>query len=143
MLLAHAGRLWVGAGSDHTDREVEKYGVTVSKQMCDKPVAPVLWSYPDVASHWDRLILRSHSIEGGKRALYQEGSVTAMMEPQALIARHAADGRLADGTLMFCGTLAAHGGVRPTSAFAFELEDPVLDRKIAHSYRVRTLPILG
>src|SRR4051812_45561647 len=32
VLLAHGGRLWVGAGSDHTDREVEKYGVTVSKQ---------------------------------------------------------------------------------------------------------------
>ena len=111
--------------------------------MCDKPIAPVLWSYSDVASHWDRLILRSHAIEGSKRALYQEGSVTAMMEPQALIARHAADGRLADGTLMFCGTLAAHGGVRPTSAFALELEDPVLGRKIAHGYRVRTLPILG
>src|SRR3954449_11360946 len=26
VLLQHAGRLWVGAGSDHTDREVEKYG---------------------------------------------------------------------------------------------------------------------
>ena len=30
------------------------------------------------------------------------------------------DGRLADGTLMFCGTLAARGSVRPTSAFALE-----------------------
>jgi Protein of unknown function (DUF2848) len=38
VLLQHAGRLWVGAGSDHTDREVEKYGVTVSKQLCDKPI---------------------------------------------------------------------------------------------------------
>ena len=48
-----------------------------------------------------------------------------------------------EGTLMFCGTLAAHGGVRPTHEFAFELEDPVLGRKIAHAYRVRTLPNLG
>jgi hypothetical protein len=38
VLLQHDGRLWVGAGSDHTDREVEAYGVTVSKQMCDKPL---------------------------------------------------------------------------------------------------------
>ena len=143
VLLAHAGQMWVGTGSDHTDREVEKYGVTVSKQMCEKPIAPALWSYADVASHWDRLILRAHVIEGGKRALYQEGSVTAMMAPQSLIERHADGGRLAEGTLMFCGTLAAHGGVRPTSEFSFELEDPVLGRKIAHSYRVRTLPILG
>ena len=44
---------------------------------------------------------------------------------------------------MFGGTLAAHGGVRPTPEFSFELEDPVLGRKIAHRYRVRVLPILG
>jgi hypothetical protein len=165
VLLQQAGKLWVGAGSDHTDREVEKYGVTVSKQMCDKPVASLFWAYDDVAPHWDRLILRSHVVEGGKRALYQEGAVSAMMHPQALLERHsaskdareradgaskdarerayAADGRLPDGTLMFCGTLAAHGGVRATGEFAFELEDPVLGRKIAHAYRVRTLPILG
>jgi hypothetical protein len=143
VLLQHVGRLWVGAGSDHTDRELEKYGVTVSKQLCDKPIAPVFWSHEDVAPHWDRLILRSHVTEGGKRALYQEGTLSAMMDPQALIGRHAAGGRLPEGTLLFGGTLAAHGGVRPTTEFAFELEDPVLGRKIAHSYRVRTLPILG
>ena len=143
VLLQHQGRLWVGTGSDHTDREVEKYGVTVSKQMCDKPVAPRFWAYEDVAPHWDRLMLRAHVVEGGKRALYQEGAVTAMMDPSALIARHVGSGRLPEGTLMFGGTLAAHGGVRPTSEFAFEIEDPVLGRKIAHAYRVRTLPILG
>jgi hypothetical protein len=143
VLLQHAGRLWVGAGSDHTDREVEKYGVTVSKQMCDKPIAPVFWAYDDVAAHWDRLLLRSYVLEGGKRTLYQDGTVAAMMDPTGLIARHAGAAALPDGTLMFCGTLAAHGGVRPTPAFAFEIEDPVLGRKIAHAYRVQTLPNLG
>jgi hypothetical protein len=143
VLLQHAGRLWIGTGSDHTDRELEKYGVTVSKQVCDKPIAPVFWSHEDVAPHWDRLILRSHVIEGGKRALYQEGTVSAMMDPQALIGRHAAGGHLPEGTLLFSGTLAARGGVRPTAEFGFELEDPVLGRRIAHSYRVRALPIMG
>ena len=88
-------------------------------------------------------MLRAHVVEGGKRVLYQEGAVTAMLDPAALIARQTGSGRLADSTLMFCGTLAAQGGVRPTSQFAFELEDPVLGRKITHAYRVRTLPILG
>jgi hypothetical protein len=143
VLLQHAGKLWVGTGSDHTDREVEKYGVTVSKQMCEKPIAPMFWAYDDLAPHWDRLMLRAHVLEGGKRALYQEGSVAAMMDPRALIARHAGDGGLPEDTLMFCGTLAAHGGVRPTREFAFEIEDPVLGRRIAHAYRVRTLPNLG
>lgn len=88
-------------------------------------------------------MLRAHVLEGGKRALYQEGSVAAMMDPRALIARHAGDGGLPEDTLMFCGTLAAHGGVRPTREFALEIEDPVLGRRIAHAYRVQTLPNLG
>src|SRR5262245_58931898 len=143
VLLQHAGKLWVGTGSDHTDREAEKYGVTVSKQMCEKPIAPTFWAYDDVAPHWDRLILRAHVVEGGKRALYQEGTVAAMMDPRVLIARHAGDSGLPQDPLMFCGMLAARGGGRPTREFAFEIEDPVLGRKIAHTYRVQTLPNLG
>jgi len=144
VLLQHGGRLWVGTGSDHTDREVEKYGVTVSKQMCDKPIASQFWAYDEVVPHWDRLVLRSHVVEGGERKLYQEGAVSAMMHPRDLLERHSASGgHLAEGTMMFGGTLAARGGVRATKEFAFELEDPVLGRKITHAYRVRVLPILG
>ncbi len=143
VLLQHDGRTWVGTGSDHTDREVETFGVTVSKQMCDKPIAPVVWAFDEVAPHWDKLMLRAWVTENGARVLYQEGSVAAMLPPADLLARHTKDGRLAENTLMFCGTLAAKGGVRPTARFEFELEDPVRQRKIAHSYTVRTLPILG
>ena len=142
LLLKYGGRLWVGAGSDHTDREVEKYGVTVSKQMCDKPMAAHFWAYDEVAPHWDQLILRSHVIEGGQRRIYQEGSVAEMLPPQDLLARYGED-NMTDGTLMFCGTLAAQGGVRATPGFEFEIEDPMLGRKISHAYKVICLPILG
>jgi hypothetical protein len=157
VLLQHGGRLWVGAGSDHTDREVETYGVTVSKQMCDKPVAPAFWAFDDVAPHWDRLMLRAHLIENGERKIYQEGPVAAMLAPLDLIERcplaaGTAGGppavperkaQLPENTLMFCGTLAARGGVRPTGRFEFEIEDPVLGRSITHGYSVRILPVLG
>ena len=143
VLLQHCGRLWVGSGSDHTDREVEKYGVSVSKQMCDKPIAKDFWAYDEIAPHWDKLILRAHISEGGERKLYQQGPVTAMLDPLALIEQFAGKKQLAEGTLMFCGTLAAHGGVRATETFEFELEDPVLGRKISHHYRTQTLPVLG
>lgn len=143
LLLRHDGRLWVGVGSDHTDREVEKFGVTVSKQMCDKPIASQFWAYDDVVPHWDQLILRSFVVEDGKRAVYQEGPVAAMLHPTELLSRFVADSALPEDTLMFCGTLAAHGGVRATEQFSFEIEDPVLGRKIAHEYRVTPLPVLG
>ncbi len=151
VLLQHDGRMWVGVGSDHTDREVETYGVTVSKQMCDKPVAPVFWAFDNLAPHWDQLMLRAHVIENGERKLYQEGSVAAMLAPLDLIGRYLSpasqeskgQGRLPEDTLMFCGTLAARGGVRPTGRFEFEIADPVFGRSIAHAYSVRILPVLG
>jgi hypothetical protein len=111
--------------------------------MCDKPIAPEFWPMVDVAPHWDKLILRAYIKENGKRTLYQEGSVTAMLDPLDLIGRYTGKSGLADGTLMFCGTLSAKGGVRPSEEFAFELEDPVRGRKIEHRYSIRNLPVLG
>jgi hypothetical protein len=141
VLLQQDGRLWIGIGSDHTDREVETYNVTVSKQMCDKPIGPVFWDYADVKGHWDQLILRSYIFEGGERVLYQEGSVTAMLSPQDLLARHGAE--FSEGSLMFCGTLAARGGIRRSSRFEFSLEDPVKGRSLNHAYDLIELPVLG
>ena len=137
------GRLWVGVGSDHTDREVETYGVTVSKQMCDKPVAPQFWPFEEAAPHWDKLMLRSFITEGGKRVLYQEGAVGGMIAPLDLIKRYTGKDALPEGSLMFCGTFAAKGGIRPSPRFEYEIEDPVLGRKIASGYSIATLPVLG
>jgi hypothetical protein len=143
VLLQSGGRLWLGVGSDHTDREVETYGVTVSKQMCDKPFAAQFWAFDDVRPHWDALLLRSYIHEGTTLVPYQEGSVREFREPLDLIKRFAGADTLPESTLMFCGTLAARGGIRPAENFVFELEDPILERKIRHQYRTLTLPVAG
>jgi hypothetical protein len=44
------------------------------------------------------------------------------------------------GTVMFCGTLAAAGGVRPSPRFEFEIEDPVRRQRIHHAYDIVSLP---
>jgi hypothetical protein len=138
------GKLWVGAGSDHTDRKVETYNITVSKQMCDKPVAAALWPWEEVADHWDGLILRSHAIIGGKRELYQDGTVAAMRTPLDLIEGYnRSQGTFDDGSIMFGGTLAAKGGIRSAERFEFELVDEKLGRRIAHGYNIEPLPVLG
>jgi hypothetical protein len=135
--------LYVGVGSDHTDREVETYGVTVSKQMCDKPLASEVWPYNEVVGHWDELLLRSWAVEGGTRRLYQEGAVSAMRAPEDLMSRYTQGSELAPGTVMFGGTLPAIGGIAPAERFEFELEDPVLGRRISHGYDIVTLDIAG
>ena len=139
------GELWVGAGSDHTDREVETYSVTVSKQMCDKPMAVELWPLAEVATHWDSLTLRAFIVNGGQRELYQQGSVGALLPAGELLERYKENHGAAfqPGDVMFCGTLAAIGGLRPAQRFEFELEDPVLNRKITHGYDSDELFVTG
>ena len=143
VLIGWQGRIFVGCGSDHTDRKVEAYSVTVSKQMCDKPMASVLWELEDVVAHWDKMILRSWAVIDGARVLYQEGTLDAMLPVKDLIARGFDGEGLPDGCAMFGGTFAAKGGIRPADRFEFELEDPVLKRKISHGYDVITMPVLG
>ena len=130
--------MWVGLGSDHTDRKVETIGVSLSKQMCAKPVSTQIWRYEEVAPHWDELKLRSYVWAKGKRRLYQEGSVATIRQIPELIQLWSGGEELPVGTAMFCGTLAVHGGVAPADAFEMELEDPVLKRKIEHRYSVST-----
>lgn len=142
VLLNIDGELYVGVGSDHTDRVVEAYGVTVSKQVCPKPVGKGLWRLADVQPHWDQLVLRSWVTRHGERMLYQEGPVTRMRDPQDLLARLARDASpLSAGAAMFCGTLPVIGPLGGGERFEIELHDPVLQRTLRHAYEVRALAI--
>lgn len=143
VLTAAGGTIYVGVGSDHTDRKVETYNITTSKQMCDKPLAPKLWKLDDVIGHWDSIVLRAFATIGGERVLYQEGTLSGMLPVADLIGRGFADGVLPGGCAVFGGTFAAKGGIRPASRFEFEMEDLVLNRRIAHGYAITELPVVG
>jgi hypothetical protein len=135
VLIQEGNRLNVAVGSDHTDRKAETIGVSLSKQLCAKPVSIEMWPYAEVRMHWERLVLRSWA-DG---ELYQEGSVAAMRSPEDLLGRYP----LKPGWAMFCGTLAARGGIRPAQRFRMELEDPVLSRRLTHEYAIQVLPVEG
>src|ERR1700733_882523 len=141
VILQLRGKLWVGVGSDHTDREVETYGVTVSKQMCDKPIAPVFWAFEDIRDHWDELILRSFITADGNRQLYQEGTLDKMLAPKDLIHRYTGGDHLAEGAMAFGGTFGAIGGIRPAPRFDFEIVGDVIWREISHGHYIISLPI--
>jgi hypothetical protein len=136
VLFSTSDGLKVAVGSDHTDRKAETIGVSLSKQLCAKPVSRAMWRYAEVKPHWDKLVLRAWA--DGK--LYQEGPVSAMRSPEDLMQRY---GKLPVGHAMFGGTLAAQGGIRPAARFRMELEDPVLKRKLEHEYAVKVLPVEG
>jgi hypothetical protein len=144
VMLKYGGRLWVGTGSDHTDRKLETQGISIAKQLCDKPIAPRFWPYDEIKDHWEKIELSSEIINKGSRQLYQKGLVTSLLAPEALLSLYRQDeGEMADGTLLFGGTMSAIGGVRPADQFIFTIRDPVLDREITHAYSIHVLPNRG
>ena len=152
VLLRHAGRWWLSVGSDHTDRAAEAlpvgHAVALSKQLCAKPLARSAWAWDEVAARADSLLLRSSILEDGRWVLYQQGALAAITPLADLVKGLPADVPVADGLVLFCGTLgaianAAGVAVRPAAAMRLELIDPQGGRQIAHDYRTAALPLVA
>ena len=140
VVVALADGLWIGLGSDHTDRKAETMGIALSKQLCGKVMGQELWRFEDVAPHWDSIIIRSYATIDGERVLYQEGPFALMRDPVDLLTRYGKP--FVAYTVVFCGTIGAKGGIRPATRFEMELEDPVLKRRMSHIYDVVSLPVI-
>jgi hypothetical protein len=126
--------VYVGVGSDHTDRELERVSIPWSKQVCPNVLAPVLWRWADVRGHWDSCTLAC-DLDGEP---YQRVGVEAFLDPDAVleILRERAD--VPDAQFaVFCGTyVSLSGSLGFGSEWSFSLEDPVLGRSISHAYEV-------
>jgi hypothetical protein len=142
VILRLGGRTWLGVGSDHTDRRLERQGVSVAKQLCPKPLGSELWLLSDVQDHWDRLTIQSFAVNGSQRELYQQGALSLLRRPDELVTLFTGGrGELEPGTAMFCGTIPVRGELRSAERFEAELTDPVLQRSLKCAYNVRSLPL--
>jgi hypothetical protein len=142
VLLFQNRQIYLGVGSDHTDREVEKASIAKSKVMCPKILAPEVWNYDEVQARWDKLLLRSWIGEGKKKSLYQRAPLGVFMPAQKLIrmAQNYVRDRNLEGMVLFLGTVPILGsgfGFSPT--FSGELADSARQRKLSFSYRVRVV----
>ena len=133
--------MYIGVGSDETDRGFEKHSIPASKQMYPKIMAPVVWPYQEVSDHWDRIVLRSWMTSGGKIELYQEDALSSIMNADALLYELPKEDNLpTDAMVIFSGTIATKKGIRFGQRFDMEMEDPVMNRTIRHGYDIRVLP---
>jgi hypothetical protein len=122
ILLQADGEVYVGVGSDHTDRAVERESVTVSKQLCDKVVSREVWRLADVRDHWDAVMLRSFA--GDQPGPYQEGPATSLLDPEEILRRVAGRSHAGlEGVLVFSGTLPLAGELAYAPRFRVELRD--------------------
>jgi 4-hydroxyphenylacetate 3-monooxygenase len=133
-----ADQVYVGVGSDHTDRALERTSILWSKQACPNVLAPVLWPLEAMRARWDGCVLRSW-VDG--RA-YQDVATSAFLHPDSVLAvlRDRVAQLPARDYLVFCGTIVSlDKALGFGRRWSIELEDPAGQRRIRHDYAVRNL----
>jgi 4-hydroxyphenylacetate 3-monooxygenase len=137
IVLVKSDRLYVGVGSDHTDRDLERASIVWSKAACANILAPRLWAWDEIADHWDRCRIRSH-VDG---RLYQDVGVDAFISPPDILRILEERVVLPQGDfVVFCGTIVALAKeLGFGDHWSFEMEDPVRGRTIRHDYRIAQL----
>ncbi len=146
VLLCTGDEVYVGVGSDHTDRELESVSIIKSKQICPNLISSRLWRLQEVRKDWDEILLRGWTKnEEGQKILYQEAPLSAMLTPEDLmefIQKRLKDRNL-DGTMIFSGTIPLLTGTFVYGPyFEAELFNPQTGRRLTLSYRVQVLDYL-
>lgn len=139
VFVRHRGDWFLGVGSDHTDRELERADIRASKAACPKPVGSHVIPLPagllDGAydDAWDAGWLTSR-VDG---VPYQSGSLTNLRQPSDLLRRvtRAFDGEPGedDDLVVFAGTVPLlDGGFRFGTEWQLELTLP--HHTLTHQY---------
>jgi len=145
VLLLEGDKIYVGAGSDHTDRDLEASSIIKAKQICPNVISSVVWPYEEVKQVWDALVLRSWVERGGQRILYQQTKLASIMSAEDIISfvrSKVKDGDL-DGTVIYSGTVSALGGkIIYGEGFEVELHNSQTNDSLWCRYKVRLLDYL-
>lgn len=127
--------LYVGVGSDHTDRALETVSIPGSKQACANHLTPVFWPYDEIRDSWDSCILRSWVDD----RLYQEVGVDAFLKPEDIVSllRERVNNVPDRDFLIFCGTIVSVDKSLGFGAeWRYQIDAPNENRRIDATYQV-------
>jgi hypothetical protein len=144
VLLLDGQNVFVGVGSDHTDRDIERHSVVKSKQICQNVLSSKVWRYEEVESYWDDLLIRSwtKANEGEEWVLYQRASLKTIISASQImdLVRSKLKDDQTDGLVIFSGTLPIlTSKIIFGSAFRAELIDKRLGRSLICEYQILKL----
>lgn len=137
-------KVYVGLGSDHTDRHLEETDIPRSKQICPNIMSRAVWPLEEVEEHWDDLLMSASVVKNTEAIRYQEGRLGLLLNPAELMAF--AKGKIGgplQNLIIFSGTMGML-----TDEFVFgesfsaKLIDEKTNRRLEISYEVKPLDYL-
>lgn len=134
VLILTQGAAFVGVGSDHTDRHLERTSLDDAKAACKKVVSRECWPLDAVRARWDSLRLEARTRRGDGWVEYQRSTLADILPVDWFLDRFSANG----DAVVFCGTVPTLDGM-DTSATGFEaaLSDPESGRRLRCRYDIR------
>ncbi len=144
LLVVTEDEIYVGLGSDHTDRHLEETDIPRAKQICPNLMSRTLWPLDEVEGHWDDLLLNATAVNHGEEIHYQEGRLGLLLNPSELLlfVKTKIPGPL-ENLVIFSGTMGML-----TEEFVFaekfsaQLIDEKLNRRIEISYDINPIDYL-
>ncbi len=136
--------VYVGLGSDHTDRHLEETDIPRSKQICPNLMSRTVWPLEEVAEHWDDLLMSARVVKNAETIRYQEGRLGLLLNPAELMAfvKSKVGGPL-QNLIIFSGTMGTLTGEFVFGeSFSAELIDEKTNRRLEISYDVKPLDYL-
>jgi hypothetical protein len=133
--------VYVGLGSDHTDRHLEETDIPRSKQICPNIMSRKVWPLAEIENHWDDLLITASVLNNGKDNCYQEGRLGLLLNPAELMSfvKSKISGPL-ENLIIFSGTLGTLTGEFVFGQkFSAALIDEKLNRRLEVSYDIRPL----
>ena len=136
--------VYVGLGSDHTDRHLEETDIPRAKQICPNLMSRTVWPLAEVEEVWDDLLMSATAVRKGEAILYQEGRLGLLLNPAELMdfVRSKIGGPL-ENLIIFSGTMGMLTGEFVFGeSFAAKLIDEKNNRRLEISYDVKPLDYL-
>ena len=141
LILDGEGEIYVGLGSDHTDRQLEETDIPRAKQICPNLVSDTVWPLSEVEAHWDQMILKSAVTVDGETVPYQEGTLGSILSPRQMLdfVRSKVSCEMRN-MVIYSGTVAMlTDGFRYGERFEAEMVDPCLERRLGLHYAIRNV----
>jgi hypothetical protein len=144
LCVVHEDEIYVGLGSDHTDRHLEESDIPRAKQICPNLMSRTVWPLEEVEGQWDDLLMSATVVKNAEAIRYQEGRLGLLLNPAELMAfvKSKIAGPL-ENLIIFSGTMGMLTGEFVFGeSFAATLTDEKNNRRLEISYDVKPLNYL-
>ena len=139
LIIKHSNEIYIGIGSDHTDRKLESISVPKAKQICPKPIGEEVWLYKDVKEHWNEIEAESYQNIDRKKVLYQKGKLSEILPVEKIISELENRVGNIEDSVIFSGTVPLASTFKYGKEFICKIVDKNNNSTLNLNYKINKI----